>query len=57
MLLNDRWEESGVVIQVLNFGTFHMGETSDENKTEFDENDKKNQKHFNNKKIIKNKNK
>ncbi|WP_299620047.1 DUF5694 domain-containing protein [uncultured Tenacibaculum sp.] len=31
-------------IQVLNFGTFHMGETSDENKTEFDENDKKNQK-------------
>ncbi|SNR15478.1 DUF5694 domain-containing protein [Tenacibaculum jejuense] len=31
-------------IEVLNFGTFHMGETSDENKTEFDENDKENQK-------------
>lgn len=31
-------------IQVLNFGTFHMGATSDANKTEFDEHDKKNQK-------------
>lgn len=31
-------------IEVLNFGTFHMGETSDENKTEFDENNKDNQK-------------
>lgn len=31
-------------IPVLNFGTFHMGETSDANKTEFDEQDKKNQK-------------
>ena len=30
-------------IPVLNMGTFHMGETSDANKTEFDENDKKNQ--------------
>jgi uncharacterized protein YfkK (UPF0435 family) len=30
-------------VQVLNFGTFHMGETSDDNKTDFDENDKKNQ--------------
>jgi Family of unknown function (DUF5694) len=30
-------------IQVLNLGTFHMGETSDANTTEFDENDKKNQ--------------
>ncbi len=30
-------------IPVLNFGTFHMGETSDASKTEFDENDKKNQ--------------
>ncbi|CAL2082261.1 conserved protein of unknown function [Tenacibaculum sp. 190524A02b] len=30
-------------IQVLNFGTFHMGKTLDENKTEFDEHDKKNQ--------------
>lgn len=31
-------------IKVLNFGTFHMGETSDATKTEFDEHDKKNQK-------------
>ena len=30
-------------IQVLNFGTFHMGFTSDANKTEFDEEDRKNQ--------------
>ncbi|CAL2101120.1 conserved exported protein of unknown function [Tenacibaculum sp. 190130A14a] len=30
-------------IPVLNFGTFHMGETSDATKTEFDEHDKKNQ--------------
>ncbi|WP_036678738.1 DUF5694 domain-containing protein [Daejeonella oryzae] len=30
-------------ISILNFGTFHMGETSDANKTEFNENDKKNQ--------------
>jgi len=30
-------------IPVLNFGTFHMGETTDATKTEFDENDKKNQ--------------
>ena len=30
-------------IQVLNFGTFHMGQTSDANKTEFDENNRKNQ--------------
>lgn len=30
-------------IQVLNVGTFHMGETSDANKTEFDEKDPKNQ--------------
>ncbi|MDT0608461.1 DUF5694 domain-containing protein [Croceitalea rosinachiae] len=29
-------------IKVLNFGTFHMGLTTDENKTEFDENDEKN---------------
>jgi hypothetical protein len=29
--------------EILNFGTFHMGETYDANKTEFDENDKKNQ--------------
>ncbi|WP_299110005.1 DUF5694 domain-containing protein [uncultured Tenacibaculum sp.] len=31
-------------ISVLNFGTFHMGETADATKTEFDEHDKKNQK-------------
>ena len=30
-------------IKVLNFGTFHMGFTTDANKTEFDQNDKKNQ--------------
>jgi len=30
-------------IEVLNFGTFHMGATNDANKTEFDEHDKKNQ--------------
>ncbi len=29
-------------IPILNLGTFHMGETSDAHKTEFDENDKKN---------------
>ncbi|NHF61319.1 hypothetical protein FK220_018340 [Flavobacteriaceae bacterium TP-CH-4] len=30
-------------IPVLNFATFHMGQTSDANSTEFDENDRKNQ--------------
>ncbi|MFO7846426.1 MAG: hypothetical protein R6V27_07685, partial [Balneolaceae bacterium] len=30
-------------IEVLNFGTFHMGFTNDANTTEFDENDRKNQ--------------
>ncbi len=30
-------------VQVLNFGTFHMGGTSDAHKTEYDEHDKKNQ--------------
>ena len=30
-------------IQILNFGTFHMGFTNDANKTEFDEHNKKNQ--------------
>ena len=30
-------------IPILNFGTFHMGETNDANKTEFDKNDKNNQ--------------
>lgn len=31
-------------IQVLNLGTFHMGNTTDANKTEFDEHDRENQK-------------
>ena len=31
-------------IQVLNFGTFHMGQTSDAHSTEFDENDAENKK-------------
>ncbi len=31
-------------VQVLNFATFHMGQTSDASSTEFDENDQKNQK-------------
>jgi len=31
-------------IEILNFGTFHMGATSDANTTEFDEHDTKNQK-------------
>ncbi|MDZ7757718.1 DUF5694 domain-containing protein [Rhodohalobacter sp.] len=30
-------------VEVLNFGTFHMGFTNDANTTEFDENDRKNQ--------------
>lgn len=36
-------EQSDEKVQVLNFGTFHMGFTTDANKTEFDEEDKKNQ--------------
>ena len=36
-------EQSHDKVEVLNFGTFHMGFTSDANKTEFDEEDKKNQ--------------
>jgi len=36
--------EKGDKIPVLNFGTFHMGLTNDENKTEFDEHDRENQK-------------
>lgn len=36
-------EQSHDKVQVLNFGTFHMGFTNDANKTEFDEEDKKNQ--------------
>jgi hypothetical protein len=31
--------ESSSKISILNFGTFHFGNTSDANKTEFDEND------------------
>lgn len=41
---NSNSEESEGKVQVLNFGTFHMGYTSDENKTEFDEHDLENQK-------------
>ncbi len=37
-------EEKNNKIQVLNFGTFHMGFTPDANTTEFDEHDKENQK-------------
>ena len=33
----------GDKIEILNFGTFHMGETNDANKIEFDKDDKKNQ--------------
>jgi len=36
--------ENGGKIPVLNFGTFHMGLTSDEHKTEFNEHDRENQK-------------
>lgn len=36
-------EQSHDKVRVLNFGTFHMGFTNDANKTEFDEEDKKNQ--------------
>ena len=46
----DRLNQEGVIsnpepekIEVLNFGTFHMGFTNDANTTEFDENDRKNQ--------------
>lgn len=35
-------------VKVLNFGTFHMGFTNDANSTEFDENDKGNQKKVHN---------
>lgn len=41
---NPSSENSIDKIQVLNFGTFHMSYTNDANKTEFDENDKENQK-------------
>lgn len=43
-LIKGNIESKKKKIAVLNFGTFHMGETSDANKTEFDEHDKKNQK-------------
>ena len=39
----NQYEQSHGKVQVLNFGTFHMGFTSDANKTEFDEHDRKNQ--------------
>ena len=35
-------------IPVLNVATFHMGETTDANSTDFDENDKKNQQEIKN---------
>lgn len=37
-------EEPDDQIQVLNFGTFHMGFTTDAQTTEFDEHDRENQK-------------
>lgn len=43
-LLESKNIESNIKkIPVLNFGTFHMGQTSDEHSTEFDEHNKKNQ--------------
>lgn len=42
-LSNQHEEQSNEKVQVLNFGTFHMGFTPDANKTEFDEKDQKNQ--------------
>ncbi|WP_045967372.1 DUF5694 domain-containing protein [Flavobacterium sp. 316] len=40
-IFKDKFDDA---IPVLNFGTFHMGFTSDANSVDFDENDKKNQK-------------
>lgn len=40
---NDSLPKHKEKIQVLNMGTFHMGFTSDEHKTEFDEHDRENQ--------------
>jgi len=42
-LADQQEDPSHEKIQVLNFGTFHMGFTTDANKTEFDEEDRKNQ--------------
>ncbi len=39
-------EEVSTKIPILNFGTFHMGFTTDANTTEFDENDKQNQRNI-----------
>lgn len=39
-IFNDKFEDA---IEVLNFGTFHMGFTSDATSVDFDEHDKKNQ--------------
>ena len=41
--VEERQSEELPKVQVLNFGTFHMGFTSDANKTEFNEHDKQNQ--------------
>ena len=43
VLLETNLKGDGDKIEILNFGTFHMGITNDANKTEFDENAKKNQ--------------
>ena len=43
ILLENNFNVDDDKIKILNFGTFHMGETNDANKTEFDKNDKKNQ--------------
>ncbi len=42
--INAQEQVDNTKIEVLNFGTFHMGFTSDANSTEFDEHNKKNQK-------------
>lgn len=41
---NNLYEDTQDAIPVLNFGTFHMGFTTDANTTEFDEHDRENQK-------------
>ena len=43
ILLENNLNSADVKIEILNFGSFHMGLTNDANKVEFDENDKKNQ--------------
>ena len=43
ILLENNLNGADVKIEILNFGSFHMGLTNDANKVDFDENDKKNQ--------------